>query len=526
VVLLVVLVAILLGSAVVVGRSFMEFDDQRDQLVDVLQPGVGGARDLLTALVNQETGERGYVITRDPEFLEPYREGDASARSELASLRREFTDDATVQTDLDAVEGSIERWHELAATPEIAATRRGDTAAAERLVSDGAGKGYFDQIRSNVEKLQQDIDARLGQAQASSAAALDRVRDTLVITAVLLLALLVVSGLLLRSWVLVPVGRLLASMHRVAEGDVSSPVAATGPPEVAAIGRGAEAMRRRIVSELDAARSATEALGQHSPVVAGLQRELAPSSIEALEGVEVHGVLHAAEGVLAGDWWDVVRRPDGHVILMVADVSGHGPEACLVAARFKQRLTLLLRSPAEIINVFEDAAHDLDDDPERFLSCVLVEIDPVSGRLRWINAGHGGAMVLRRQRGVVEGKELAPTGPLIGAMNQAWSVHETRIELDQMVVLTTDGVTEARRAGEGEFGVEGVFSAVRAAQDWTPDGVVPEIVTAVRQFADDWRRDDATCVALMLTPAGTSVRRDELVGSAGRGAPAPTATVD
>jgi CHASE3 domain sensor protein len=85
VVLLVVLVAILLGSAVVVGRALMDFDDQRDELVGVLQPGVGGARDLLTALVNQETGERGYVITRDPEFLEALPGGRRS-RAEGAHL--------------------------------------------------------------------------------------------------------------------------------------------------------------------------------------------------------------------------------------------------------------------------------------------------------------------------------------------------------------------------------------------------------------------------------------------------------
>jgi serine phosphatase RsbU (regulator of sigma subunit) len=263
-------------------------------------------------------------------------------------------------------------------------------------------------------------------------------------------------------------------------------------------------MRRRIVAELDSARSATEALDQHSPVVAGLRRELTPSSTEGLHGVLVHGVLHAAEGVLAGDWWDVVRRPDGRTVLLVADVSGHGPDACIVAARFKQRLTLLLRSPADLLTAFEGAARDLDTDPERFLSCALVEVDSATGTVRWINAGHGGAMILRRQRSVVEGRELAPTGPLIGAMSQQWQVEKTELAPDQMIVLATDGVTEARQVDEGEFGTEGVFSAARSAPVWQPTDVVAEIVEAVRQFADDWRwrRDDATCVALMLAPRG------------------------
>jgi serine phosphatase RsbU (regulator of sigma subunit) len=314
----------------------------------------------------------------------------------------------------------------------------------------------------------------------------------------------------------------MASMRTVAEGDVSRPVVASGPPEVAAIGRGAEAMRRRIVSELDSARSATEALVQHSPVVAGLRRELEPAPVDGLPGVLVHGVLHAAEGVLAGDWWDVVRRPDGSTVLLIADVSGHGPDACLVAARFKQRLTLMLRSSPDLLSAFREAAHELDADPERFLSCVLVEVNPSSGRLRWINAGHGGAMLLRRYRGVVEGRELAPTGPLIGAVSQEWTVEENRLLPEQILVLTTDGVTEARQEGEGEFGVEGVFSAVRDAPSWTPAAVVPEIVESVRQFADDWRRDDATCVALMLS--STAVSPGE--ASIGRTSAAAVGTVD
>lgn len=502
--LVVVLATILLGSAVAVGRALVQFDDQRDVLLVQLQPAVGNARDLLTALVNQETGERGYVITGDPSFLEPYRRGQEAAGREIQDLRKEFPDDREFDAAMDQISVAIARWKSNAVQPEIAATEADNRDEAERLVSDGAGKRYFNRIRTTVEGLQSLIDGRVADAQEEGAAALDRVRNTLALTAVLLLALLIVSGLLLRQWVLVPVARLLTSMRAVADEDVSRPVVASGPPEVAAIGRGAEAMRRRIVSELDAARSATEALDQHSPVVAGLQRELTPSSLDDLEGVVVHGALHAAEGVLAGDWWDVVRRPDGRTVLLIADVSGHGPDACLVASRFKQRLTLLLRSPAELLTAFEYAARDLDADPERFLSCALVEVDPRTGGVRWINAGHGGAMLLRRHRSVVEGRELAPTGPLIGAMAQKWTVEETRLEPDQLLVLATDGVTEARQAGEGEFGIEGVFSAARSALAWQPSDVVPEIVEAVRQFADDWKRDDTTCVALMLSPGGAS----------------------
>ena len=94
--LLVVLATILVGSAVTVARALASFEDQRQQVVSTLQPAVGNARDLLTALVNQETGERGYVITGDPLFLDPYRKGQQAARTEIRQVRREFAGDREI----------------------------------------------------------------------------------------------------------------------------------------------------------------------------------------------------------------------------------------------------------------------------------------------------------------------------------------------------------------------------------------------------------------------------------------------
>ena len=86
-----------------------------------------------------------------------------------------------------------------------------------------------------------------------------------------------ISVLLLRRWILVPVQRLRARMRAVADGNIEEEVLIDGPPEVAAIGRDAESMRRRIVAELDVAHAASEALTQHSPVVSLLRRSSRPT---------------------------------------------------------------------------------------------------------------------------------------------------------------------------------------------------------------------------------------------------------
>lgn len=503
-----VLGAILVGTAAGVAHALHDFSDQRRTIIDVLQPAIGDSREALAALLGQAAGERGFVLTGNEEFLVSYVVGGAEFTAVVARLRDDFADDAEVTAQLDQVVASAEVWRSLGPAPEILAVRAGDLDRARQLVADGQGKDAFDDLRDDVKGLEMLVDARRASAQDRADAALRTVETTLVVSVALLLALVVVAGLLLRRWVLVPVESLRSGMRAVASGHLDRRVTVQGPPEVVAISEDAEAMRRRIVSELDAARSATEALSQHSPVVVGLRRELEDDNDGELPGLVVHGEVHAAQGVLAGDWWESVQRPDGTVCVVVADVSGHGAEACLVAARFKSRLTVLLRSDLDLGTAFGLAAHDLDDDAERFVSCALVEVTPGEPRLRWINAGHPGAVVVGARNGRSHSRSLEPTGPVIGAGYDGWLVETTALSTDDLVLLVTDGVTEARDPDRGELGIAGVLGTLGHAGSWQPRDAVDAVVEAVRSHAHDWRRDDVTCVALRLA---TPVRADTRV---------------
>jgi serine phosphatase RsbU (regulator of sigma subunit) len=303
--------------------------------------------------------------------------------------------------------------------------------------------------------------------------------------------------------VLEPVRMLRSRMRAVAAGHLDEEVLVTGPPEVVAIARDAENMRRRIVSELDASRAATEALTQHSPVVAGLRRELASSVRPPATGLDLAGVVLSAEGVLAGDWWEATQRPDGSTAIIVADVSGHGAEAGLVALRFKQRITALLDTDLPLGDAFDIAARRPDADPERFLSCLIVVVDPDAGTVSWVNAGHPPALLVSREH-PEDAVELEPTGPLISAVTSGWEVSKARIGHDDMLLICTDGVLEARNQHGAEFGSDGVRRVLRGLRRWAPEEAVAECSEAVRQFAADVRRDDVTFVALALSARSAS----------------------
>ena len=499
--LFVVLVLIVIGAAVAVNVALARVEDNRQVITDRFQPASADSRALLVALVDQETGERGYVLTGDDAFLEPYRRGDAEVRDRLAQLRTGFRGDTGMQRTIDAVDEAAATWRRVGAGPEVAARRTSGVDGAAAVVATGAGKRAFDAVRARAAELQRAIDTRTTAAQLRQTDDLSRLRWTVLASRAMFLGLLVAAALLLGHWVLAPVARLRASMRAVAGGRLDQEVVGTGPPEVAAIGRDAESMRRRIVSELADAQAATEALTQHSPVVMGLQRELSASGRPGATGLDVAGVMLSAEGVLAGDWWEAVQRPDGSTALIVADVSGHGAEAGLVALRFKQRITALLDTDLELGRAFEIAARRPDEDVERFLSCLVVVVDPQAGVVSWLNAGHPPALLVGRDDpdAVIE---LQPTGPLISSITSGWSVATAPMTHRDMLLVCTDGVLEARDHAGAEFGAEGVLGVVRRLRRWSPEEAVAECTEAVRRFAVDVRRDDVTCVAVALAATG------------------------
>lgn len=493
-----VLALIVIGAAVVSNITVQNVQSNRELVSKRLQPAAERSRSLLTALVNQETGERGFVLTGDETFLRPYEEGIRRASTDLARLRRTFRGDDKITRALAQVEEAATTWRREAALPEIEARRQGAEVRAEDLVSSGKGKSDFDRLRTRVEQLQVMIDDRVSRARADDASNLSVLRAANVGSRLVNLLLLVASAFLLRRWVLEPVRVLRARMRAVADGNLEDEVLVDGPPEVKAIAADAESMRRRIVSELDTSRAATEALSQHSPVVAGLRRELASSTRPPGTGLDLAGVVLSAEGVLAGDWWEATQRPDGSTAIIVADVSGHGAEAGLVALRFKQRITALLDTDLPLGAAFDIAARRHDSDPERFLSCLIVVVDPAGGTVSWINAGHPPALLVSRDH-PEDAVELEPTGPLISAVTEGWEVSTARIRHDDMLLICTDGVLEARNQNGAEFGSEGVRRVLRGLRRWSPEEAVAECSEAVRQFAADVRRDDVTFVALTLS---------------------------
>lgn len=151
---------------------------------------------LSTAFVDQETSERGFVITSDPKFLEPYRSGTIATKKLFRDLKRQLGSDPLGMARLASTTARYEEWKRLAAEPEIAAARGPSPDLARAVIANGNGRLRFDQLRSVSRRLTVYIDDRAADAQRSVADANDR----LVLSLVAAIAAVAILAAIARQW--------------------------------------------------------------------------------------------------------------------------------------------------------------------------------------------------------------------------------------------------------------------------------------------------------------------------------------
>jgi signal transduction histidine kinase len=244
--LLLVLAVVGIGLALVANGQLTR---DRQLLLEQVGPARRTALALENALVNEETGVRGYLITAQLSFLEPYRSGlagEARAYAELDARRHAIGPSITAEVRL--VHTQAQAWRSKYVAPVLALRRQ---SARRSIAADLRGKRLFDAVRSSISRLQ----SSLNRLDVATHQQLENAGDTLqlllILAAVLILGGVLGAGFLLRWTITRPLARLGAEARRVAGGEFGKPLAiASGPQEVAAVGREIDAMRQRIVDEL------------------------------------------------------------------------------------------------------------------------------------------------------------------------------------------------------------------------------------------------------------------------------------
>ncbi|WP_037623185.1 sensor histidine kinase [Streptomyces aureus] len=250
-----------------------------DHLLLDVEPAQTEAYRLQSALVNQETGLRGYAIAADRQFLAPYTQGRKDEAQAVARLRALIGDRPELLGELRAVEKRADDWRRTYAEPVMAGItpgepRTADAAAAER------GKKSFDLIRGasarQIAGLAEAVDK--GRDQLASARTF---RDAVLAGMVVAFLLTgVVLTVLVRRLVTRPLDELRIATRRVAQGDFDHVITGGGPVDLLAVAGDVENMRQRIVAELDSSREHREILARQTADLDAQAVELRRSNAE------------------------------------------------------------------------------------------------------------------------------------------------------------------------------------------------------------------------------------------------------
>jgi len=246
--------SVLVALGTVVGAQMLDrTKTASDRLVEQVQPARAEAYRLQAALVDQETGARGYALTVDRQFLAPYTEGQAAAKAAATELRRLLADEPDLLVDLQRIEDAGAAWRRDYADPLVAGATAGGPGRLDRAAATEA-KGAFDGIR----RLFDAQNADLLEARNDGIADLDHARKVRnwFLAGMVALFFVTTIGMTLLLWLLVirPLGILSASTRRIASGDFGHPISRNGPRDIRAVASDVDSMRHRIMEELGASR--------------------------------------------------------------------------------------------------------------------------------------------------------------------------------------------------------------------------------------------------------------------------------
>ena len=229
-----------------------------------------------------------------------------------------------------------------------------------------------------------------------------------------------------------------------------------------------------------------------------MQQILLPKALPHLDGFELSGMWQPASSV-GGDYYDAIDFGDGKAAVCIADVAGKGMSAALLMASLQAAVKATASADTPPRRLCEKVRHVVASNLTggTFITFFYALLDANERTLTYCNAGHNPPLLLRAT-GEVE--RLDTGGSVLGRLFRGESYDQATVVLDpgDRVVLFTDGVSEARRAGE-DFGDERIIDVVRSHAAASAAELQEKIVEAITSFTSGSFGDDVTLVVVAVS---------------------------
>jgi sigma-B regulation protein RsbU (phosphoserine phosphatase) len=244
-------------------------------------------------------------------------------------------------------------------------------------------------------------------------------------------------------------------------------------------------------------RQQRDQLVQDVELAAQVQRMFLPIHRPAIPGLEIAGMMQPARGV-SGDYYDY-RSIDEHTIqVVIADVAGKGVPAALLMSATAAAVQLEAREKRdmlEVVNRLNTGLHSLSDST-RYVTLLLADIDARSHSLRYVNCGHNPALLFQAKT-----HDVVPMNsscfPIGMFDSEACAINSANLTAGDILVLYTDGVTEAENSLGEEFGMERLSTLIRRGHTLSADGLMNHILESVTDFSRDVGFDDDATILVV-----------------------------
>ncbi len=394
--------------------------------------------------IDEETGIRGFVITRDRAFLEPYTKSLEVWVDTSRAVRADLHRLGLPPDRVAAIDGLHNRWVAVIARPLIADPNRSNALALEYR-----GKDLIDRIRLEA------IALRLDTERASVRADRDlgrKIETSLILAAAAIVTVLVIGFVVMR-------GQLRSAQRLV-----------------------------KLNALYDREKS----------IASMLQDAYLPKGLPALRDIAFDAAYVPASSVarVGGDWYDAFEMPDGRVLFSIGDVAGHGVEAAIVMGRVRQAILVAALQEADPGRVMARANATILLQETTMVTAVCGFIDPAKLEIVYATAGHPAPLLVGESPPAFLPTDGVPLGVTADA---AYPSFLTRAKAGDLFVLYTDGVIEHDRdVLAGELRLSAVADGARGTDD-----VARAIYRGI--FDDEPPQDDVAILAITFGRAGARV---------------------
>jgi len=246
-----------------------------------------------------------------------------------------------------------------------------------------------------------------------------------------------------------------------------------------------------------AVRQQRDQLVQEVELAARVQRMFLPISRPSIPGLEIAGMMQPVRGV-GGDYYDYIPINEHTIQVVIADVAGKGVPAALVMAATAAAVQLEVsekRGLLDVVNRLNNGIHSVSDG-NRYVTLVLANIDALSRSFRYVNCGHNPALLFQaKTRDVIPmNSSCFPVGMFD---SEACEVNRADLAAGDILVLYTDGITEAENSQGEEFGMERLSAVIRRDSSLSAEEILSNIFQSAEEFCQGVGfEDDATALVV------------------------------